>query len=181
MFTLYDAVRSIQHYVSDSLGSEWEVRLAEEPGSWMPPFCAVSRVGALSQSGPAWYTDVSQTVALHCYPEPGDSIEASITRSLAVEELLHQAFNIGVGDGRPSRIPSYDYVGVPEHERSEKREEHHYLAVPKESFSTEQLPDPQNGAWRPVVCTFRVQWRRAGRLRSGGNLVESVSLRPLVK
>lgn len=177
MRTLTDALLSVQKYVYEALGSSWEVRLWQDRGEIVPgaSLALVLKVGDTASVGSALYADVTQPMAVHCYPFPKPNADASILQACAVEEQLQTAFRFeGVGLGRPLRVPLYDYSEVvdPVLEDSGVRWDNDYMRV--EGFSTTQIPEPDDPRRIRVVAGFNVRWVRVGRVPSGTTL-ESVS------
>lgn len=173
----WDARRSLQRYVAEALGPEWEVSLAADRGEFDYPFARVQPAGDATRSGPALYAELSQPMSIQCYPEPQSTAVASEQLAAEVLDALERAFSVGVGKGRPLRVPLYDYDGVAIEQQSYTRDERDFLQVT--DFSARSLPDPEEARNVAVVADIRVRWRRAGRLPYGGTqLVESVRVAP---
>jgi hypothetical protein len=178
-------------------GEEWEVRFWAERGEFREPFCRVSLVTASGTSGPALYYEVSQPMAIECYPNRADDPEGAIDRATAVQDALLHAFRgRGTDEARPKRIPLYDYDGVPlDQGVAESRLDTDFMRVT--DFSPRLLPDLQDPRRVGVVADVRLSWRKDVRLEElpqrpspiggaatggsvvpvrGGRLVESVDV-----
>ena len=173
--TTADALRSLKRYAALALGSEWEVRLWDEPGNFAFPFARVAKVGPTLMTGPAIHTDVVQPFAIHCYPPAQERLEVAVLRAEVVEEKLYTGFRIGVSEGRPMRVPLYDYTLVPETGAGAvaiSRYPHDYLRV--DDLSINRLHDPTDERLISVVADVRCSWRRSGRVPTGTKLVQEV-------
>jgi hypothetical protein len=174
-----DATLSVQKYTALTLGDQWEVRLWQDRGqvSYRQPFALVLLVGDTANSGSAHYADLAQPMAVHCYPTPQESADASLIAALAVEDSLFSAFRMtGVGLGRPARVPLFDYSGVsdPTKEDSDVRWEHDFLRVT--GFSTTRIPEPDDPRRVRVVASFTANWRRTAGRSLDAQLVEEIVL-----
>ena len=151
----------------------WEVALWAEAGTLEYPFCVVSLSAPAGTSGPALYYDVTQPMAIECYPTPSDDAEEAIHRAAVVQDELLEAFRgEGVGEGRPRLIPLYDYDGVPLSEGvEESRIESDFMRVL--DFAPRVLPHPQDPTLVRVTADLRVGWRKSRR-EAGKHPVESV-------
>lgn len=96
MRTTADTRRSLLRFAALALGPEWEVRAWGVEGEFRFPFARVAPITPATPTGPASYSDVAQTYAIHCYPTPGPTADDSIVEVERVKELLHVAFEIGV-------------------------------------------------------------------------------------
>lgn len=174
--TSKDALRSLHKYVAMMLPDEWEVRLWDEEGSFARPFARVARIGPALPSGPAIYTDVVQTMTVHCYPQEQQTVEAGLLVAEDTEELLFQGFRIGVPPGAPLRVPLWDWYEQPldgPDSDSTYRRAHDYMRIVPASLSFTRLHDPVDDRLITVVTDLRLTWRRPGR-SSIGKPVSSV-------
>ena len=107
MRTRADALRSMKRYVALALGDDWEVRLYDEPGTFDTPFAVVAKVGPSLYDGPAHTTDIVQPMTVHCYPDASKvtTIEDSLLAAEEVEQLLYQAFRVGISYDDPLMPP----------------------------------------------------------------------------
>jgi hypothetical protein len=151
----------------------WEVALWAEAGTLDYPFCVVTLSAPAGTSGPALYYDVTQPMAIECYPTPTNDAEESIHRAATVQDKLLEGFRgAAAAGGRPLRIPLYDYEGVPLTEGvEESRIGSDFMRVL--DFSPRVLPNPQDPLQVRVVADLRVGWRRSRR-EPGKRPVESV-------
>jgi hypothetical protein len=151
----------------------WEVALWAEAGTLAYPFCVVTLSAAAGTSGPALYYDVTQPMAIECYPTPPTDAEEAIHRAAVVQDALLEGFRgQGVAEGRPVLIPLYDYDGVPLAEGvEESRIESDFMRVL--DFSPRVLAHPQDPTLVRVVADLRVGWRKS-RPEAGKRPVESV-------
>lgn len=178
MRTTWDSLRSVQRYVSEALGPNWEVSVSNDRGEFEYPYSRVSFVGDVLSAGPALYALLTQPMTISCHLEPAESVTASSRAADAVRMALVDAFQVrGVGLGRPRRVPLYDYDAVADSEQSYERHPSDFLTVA--DFSARLLPDPEEPRRIPVVCDLRVSWHRAGRVPYGDTQpVESVRYEP---
>ena len=142
----------------------WEVALWAERGTFDFPFCRVMLLTGASTSGPALYYEVTQPMAIECYPTPADDPEESIDRATAVQDTLIEGFRgRGVDEGRPLRVPLYDYDLVPVTEGvSQSRNASDYMRV--EDFAPRILPSLEDARHQRVVADLRLSWRKSARL-----------------
>lgn len=178
MRTKWDAVRSVRRYFATALeetrGERWEVVFGQDRGDLRFPFAVVEVIEAPPVVGPATYADVTQPMQVTLYPEPQETVELGLEAALDVEESVFQALRVGHAEGRPARIPLFDYQDVSLAEESSARGDHDYLRV--EDFTTRILPDVPDPRRIAVVAGFRVLWRRTGRVPSGSQRVAEVRL-----
>jgi hypothetical protein len=168
-----DALRSLKKYAADLLGGTWEVRLWGDRGEYKEPFAVVMRAGDALFSGSAVYADVTQAMAIHCYPQRPDDVDHAIIAAGEVEDALVAGFQLeGVGLGRPRRVPLYDFAGVPLEQSSSARYDHDFMRVV--DFSTSLVPDPLDARLIRVVADLRCTWRRGGRYPRGTQVVQDV-------
>jgi hypothetical protein len=152
MRTATDAVLSAQRYFAVALGADWECRLWTDEGSFSPPIARIAEAGpVLHARHGRGVVEMVLPLQLHCYTAPGPSAAASLERARAVEELLTQIIETGSGDGRPRRIPLYDFPG-------ETRNYYDYLRVI--DFSVTRTMDAQDATLIVVIADLRVGWSR---------------------
>lgn len=113
MRTNIDALRSLKRYVAASLGDAWEVRLSMDEGTFSRPQALIQAAGSPVNSQASRHAvDVVAPFVIYLYPESGSTHMESLINAGDAEELLFDAFHVGVGAfGRPLRIPFYDYEG----------------------------------------------------------------------
>lgn len=105
MRTGVDALRSIHRYVWKMLEGDtsvyqdeerdWEIRLWGTEGEFRFPFARVAAITPVTYTGPAVQRDAARTFAVHLYPVPKDSPEASIMEVERIEEIVTVAFETG--------------------------------------------------------------------------------------
>lgn len=177
-----DALLSMKIYVAEVLGPEWDVRLAQDRGEVVVgiPLAIVETVADTAFTGSSLYADVSKPMQVSCYPVPPDTAEAAILQAADVEELLHVGFRmVGVGQGRPLRVPLYNWDGIDPTvavaSDPDDRYRSDYLRI--DGFSTAQIANAQDQKLIRVIASLTARWRRTGRLPSGPTL-ESISVNP---
>lgn len=171
-----DVRRSLQKYVAEALGSDWEVRSDDEQGMVTLPFCRVRRSAPTTMSGPSHTTDSVISFALHCTPVPAKTSADAYDEAERIEELLVRGFRVGVGAGRPARVPLYNYETIPPDNTSTIRGYADYMRV--EQLTTQQLPDPDDPNCVNVVADLRLAWRRPGFRDTPTRLVTGVTVEP---
>lgn len=199
-----DALRSMLRYTWKLLEDDvpplwqdearsWEVRPWGTEGTFGFPFARVAAITPTTYTGSAVIREAARTFALHLYPVPLDSPDASIMEVERIEELLTVAFETGFtyvdkpdpndpGTWRevksaPRRVPLYDYDGVPldgPDSVSYARAPHDYMHVPQCAIN--RVVDPEDDRYWLVTAEPRVTWRRRGRVPPDGPLVKSVKL-----
>jgi hypothetical protein len=188
-----DALRSLKRYVAEALGGSWEVRLADEEGVFSRPFAMVWESGPAPETSRGVLSEVAAPFTVHAYPATADAFgvpfgaEQAKGQALAALVLLRAAFLVGVGVGRPFRVPLWDYSavswGAPATARGASAVgtgggsvHGDYMRV--DDFSLNKVRDDvAEGLWT-VVCQMRLGWRRPGRLPSGTVTVERVDVGP---
>lgn len=172
-----DALRSLSRYMALALGSEWEVRRTGEEHTFRTPFARVEWAGPAQMGGRPNWIDVLRPAVVYCYPDypEGCSIEEAAMIADATEELLVQAFSVGVGNGYPERVPFYNYSNVPlDGSGSNARGPSDYMRIARGSLSIERITDPTDERWITVLANLRLTWLRPGR-QLAGKPVESIS------
>lgn len=159
MRTARDARRSLRKYIGDVLGDAWEVRDDDEQGMVTLPHARVRRTAPSTFQGSRHTTDVTASFALYCTPVPSGSSSDAYDEADRVEELLVQGFRVGVGRGAAARVPLWDFDHLTDADTSMVRGHADYMRI--ESFSINQLPDPDDPNRVDVVADLRVSWRRA--------------------
>jgi hypothetical protein len=180
MRTHADALRSVKRHVADSLGSDWEVRLAADDGTLLePPYAIVATVGPALSSESALIVQITQPYTVYCYPPRSESFEQGLLDGAALTEQLWMAF---VGGLTPYRVPLYDYAGVPLANGSASRNTHDYLRLV--DVQVNRVPDSEDEQRVIVVCDFRASWTRPtdrhDALRSGP-VLQSIRQRVIVE
>lgn len=135
----------------------FEVRFAGERGDYTPPFARVQAVTAGGTSGPALYYERTQPMSIECYPKMGEDAEVNVFAATAVLDALERGFRReGVTEGRPLRVPLYDYDGVSLDEAGTRRQPSDYMTVL--DFSPRLLPDPLDARRVAAIADVRVSW-----------------------
>lgn len=160
------ALRSVKRYVAAALGDDWEVRLSREEGAFARPFCRVWQVAGTTYplTGGRWLADLSQPFVIAAYPERRHTPDQALLAAQRVENTLYRAFRVGVGDGRPFRVPLVNYEGVPEDQPGEW---HPRAFMRLADLSTQPFPDPDDDKLWTVVCDIRLTWRRVAETTDG--------------
>lgn len=158
----WDARRSLQRYVAETLGDAWEVALEADRGEIDPPFVRVIPAGDVVRTGSPRWAELVQPFTIDAYPVPAATSPESEQNAAGVIDQLERALSVGVGKGRPLRIPLYDFDGISLEETSYARADTDFLQVL--DVSIRRLPDPEDARNIAVVADVRLRWRRAGRL-----------------
>jgi hypothetical protein len=174
MRTVRDALRSISRYMSEAFGDDWEVGFFAQEGAFSRPGIAVRTAGPLLSGGSRHTADLTQPIAVYVYPAEGESVEATFDNVMAAEERLWQAIQVGIGAGRPYRIPLYDFEGVAIDEGSLLRRYPDYLRVLDLSINRAQSPEDEK-KWT-VTGEMRVGWRRSAELPTGSRLAQKLRI-----
>lgn len=169
MRTPADVERSLKRYVNEAL-PEYEVRLAEEPGTFDRPFAMVSEGGELETQGreSRYHADVAGDYAIHVYPVPvANPIESKLA-AYAARDAIWVALEEGVGLGWPRRVPLYDYDAVDWDEPAAGRPPRgEFARVLRHTERALGDPDDDSGLLWEVLASVRLGWRRRTRLPSG--------------
>jgi hypothetical protein len=154
-----DALRSVKRYVAVALGDDWEVRLSREEGAFARPFARVWQVAGTTYplTGGRWVADMVQPFVIAAYPEQGRDPDHAMLLAQSVENTLYKAFRVGVEDGRPLRVPLYNYYHV-KHWDAGTWYPRAFMRV--NDLSTQPFPDPDENTLWTVVCDVRLTWRR---------------------
>lgn len=107
MRTTADALRSMIRYAALALGEEWEVRPWGAEGEFKFPFARVAIVAPPETTGSAHTNDLAMTLAVHAYPTPGATPDASIMEVERVRMLLHDGIFVGFSYYDPLIAPAY--------------------------------------------------------------------------
>ena len=186
MRTTEDCLRSLARYVAETMGEDWEVRFAEESGTFTRPFAMVWDAGpeAVTVLTPA-LSEVSAPFEIHLYPEVEAEPMNSKIRAMRAGDRLLRGFTVGVGLGRPMRMPIYDYEEVPMDEAGFERG-HSQVGTGGRSVHGDyarvaglqvgRTADENDERLWTVTCSLRLGWRRSGRLPSSARTVTAVKL-----
>lgn len=119
MRTETDALLSLQRYVNQALPGMTEVLTELERGAPPArPFAVVSSDEDLTTGGMLATPWATLPATVHVYLK-GTSRTAARKAAEDVREALWAAFYLGLGDGRPMRVPLFDYTGKPAVQRLE--------------------------------------------------------------
>jgi hypothetical protein len=192
MRTVTDALRSVARYTSVALGPDYEVRMAQEKGTFNRPYARVVQVPNIQLVTQRW--DRAKLIASYnivAYPVPGVNADASLLAAMDVAEKLWLAFaGPGVGNptmrrqvdsnmqGRPSRVPLYDYAGVPldgpaafvDETRRDPRDFMRVEGAPEVS----PFADPDDERLFSVAANIRMSWMRFAAVPSSQPTVSDV-------
>lgn len=171
-----DALRSVKRYVALALGDDWEIRLSREEGAFARPFARVWQVAGTTYplTGGRWLADMTQPFVVAAYPPPGRDPDQAMLFAQRTENALYRAFRVGVADGRPLRVPLYNYFRVSDWEAGTWYP-HAFMRV--NDISTQPFPDPDDNKLWTVVCDVRLTWRRLGETRPEAPKFTGVRLR----
>lgn len=175
MRTSRDAIRSLARYMALAFGDGFEVSFFSEEGTFMRPGVVVSTAGDEQDGGGTRHTvDVVQPFAVYVYPEEGESVEEGFDKAMEAQETLWQAFRVGVEEGRPMRVPLYDYEGVAINEGTMLRRYPDFLRVLDLSIGRSQAPTDER-KWT-VTAELRIGWRRSAEIPSGTRLAQALHI-----
>lgn len=169
-----DALRSLKRYIALCLGEDWEVRLAVEQGTFSRPGAQVLAATPQQISGPKYVMDIIQTFSVHAFPRSGSTVQESLLLAAEAEDLLVEGLRIGVDEGKPARVPLYDYDGVAFNESSTTRNYPDYARVL--DFSVNRIQNPSDELLFTVTAEVRLGWRRNGLVASTGRTATEVRL-----
>jgi hypothetical protein len=125
--------------------------------------------------GGKWLADLQQPFVISAYPERGDNPDDALLSAQAVENTLYGAFRVGVGDGRPMRVPLCNYTGVPTNGPGVWNPP---IFMRVNDLSTQPFPDPDDNKLWTVVCDVRVTWRRIAAVLPDTPPLTGVSVAP---
>lgn len=160
--------------MAEVFGDEWEVGFFGQEGTFSRPGIAVRTTGPLLSAGSRHTLDQTQPAAVYVYPPEDASVEATFDGVMEAEERLWQAFNVGIAEGRPFRVPLYDFDGVAIDEASSLRRYPDYLRILDLSIDRRQSPEDQK-KWT-VTAELRLGWRRSGELAEGSRLAQKLKV-----
>lgn len=167
-------MRSLKRYVAEALGNDFEVRLNREEGAFKRPFARVVAAGSPTMMADSQFLGtLTQPYAIYAYPAVGQAPDAAEQGAQDVEELLLDAFMVGVGDGRPLRMPLYNYLGVALNQPGAWLPPD-YVRVT--NFATQSVADVDDNKLWTVIGSLRVNWRRTLMPTSTGPTLTSVDV-----
>lgn len=144
---------------------QWNVRLWYDRGEVQAPYARVKLVGAVSTSGPSLYYELTQPMAIECYPGAADTADDAMAAAFELMAVLTRGFREGVGLGRPKRVPLFDYTNVDGVTRAAtERNPSDFMTV--QDFSVRPLENPSDPRMVGVVADVRVSWRKDIDLRT---------------
>jgi hypothetical protein len=161
-----NALRSINRYVAQALGDDFEVRFAVDEANFERPFARVKESTPMTSTPHgARHRDLRQTFSIVAFPLEGLNAESSLVQAKRVETLLLDAFtgrgldtaSYRNGRGHPHRIPLYDYSGLGLREAATDGERVGYLRV-IEPLSMSTFSDPADDRLYIVACNLRCGW-----------------------
>lgn len=165
-------MRSIKRYLAIVLPPEWELRMWTDEGSYQAPLAKIAESGPTLFTSHRVYTDIVQPVQVHFFLPIADTVSDAMAGARALREQILVAIEIGVDQGRPRRIPLYDYDGLDESEASNARNYYDYLKVRDLSVNT--VPDSNVPTGVVVVADLRIEWSQYTTVTPDGVTVESV-------
>lgn len=175
MRTSKDAIRSLARYMAVAFGDGFEVGFFSEEGTFTRPGVVVAAAGGELDGGGTRHTvDVIQPFAVYAYPVEGANVEEGFDNAMAAQETLFQAFRVGVDEGRPMRVPLYDYEGIAIDEGTLLRRYPDFMRVLDLSIERSQAPEDER-KWT-VTAEIRIGWRRSAELPSGTRLAQALQV-----
>jgi hypothetical protein len=179
MRTPNDALRSVAEYLALSVlpqDEDWEVRLAIEEGTFVRPFCRVGWAGAAAHTIRRPHTDVLRPLALHLFPKITGTPENMTLEGGRIEHLLHVGFGVGVGAGRPARLPLWNFDGVPldriDTDPQPVRGPNDYMRL--RAFTVGRNVDPDDERAVVVTADLRLHWTM-----QGGDVAHNLNVPPV--
>lgn len=172
MRTSEDALRSVKRYLALVLPPEWELRMWADEGSYEAPLARIAESGPTLYTSHRVYTDIVQPVQVHFFLPVAETVSAAMAAARALREQIMVAIEVGVDQGRPRRIPLYDYDGLGEDEPSDRRAYYDYLKVRDLSVNT--VPDSNVPTGVVVVADMRIAWSQYTTVSPDTETVESV-------
>jgi hypothetical protein len=141
----------------------WDVRFFHDRGEFEYPVAIVKAVGATITRNQGGYVELTQPLVIYAYPTPPDlgATEPGQAQVAAerVRDILLTGFSGGKVEGRPLRLPLYDYDGLGYSEPSLQRQPYDFMRVVDVSVAV--LPEPGDPRQVVVVADLRVSWRRS--------------------
>lgn len=189
MRTPTDALRSLKKYAALALGSDWEVRLTTEEGSFTRPFARVgSSTPANNRPRGARHAEIHQRFIITCYPKEKKTPDEARIEAAAVEDLLFIALSQGVhepsmapsrGRAHPSRIPLYDYgeIALNAAATEDDRAYNDFMWVDG-APDVGCLVDPDDDLLYIVTADIPLWWTRSVAITRPGTTLESVTSAP---
>lgn len=171
MRTSRDALLSLSRYMSRAF-PDYEIGFFSEQGTFARPGVSVRLVGPQLGSGSRHTVDLIQPAAVYVYPPEGESVEQTFDSVMLAEETLWQAFHVGIQEGKPMRVPLFDYEGMGVDEESTRRRYPDYLRIVDLSIDRAQSPEDEK-KWT-VTAELRLSWRRAALLPGGTRLAQTL-------
>lgn len=177
MRTAEDVLRSLKRHVWTALGDDYEVRIEGEEGAFVRPFARVITANEAEFADTTRFlTTMVQPYAIYVYPPAGLDAQDARLIAAATEEDIYQAFKVGIADGRPDRLPLYDYDGVPTTEGVVGRGQSDFARVT--NLTVGPMRDPTDNRLYTVVVNLRLRWNRTTEPVRGGRVVEDVIVSP---
>ena len=170
----YSVLRSLCRHTALALGDDWnDVRPAEQEGTFERPFALIERTGPAGYTGSAFLRDVAVAFSIMAYPRTDEDPDEALRLALLTEECLEDGFNSNkLPCADVSRVPLYDYSGIPFDESTDRRAHCDYLRVG--AFSTARIRDPDDQRLWTVTADVRMGYRRLGRVPYGGRTTTRV-------
>jgi hypothetical protein len=174
----YDVLRSWARYLAVALATldpdaDWDVRLAEEQGTFERPFCMAYRAAPVStRSANRYRADVSGLYGALLYPEPLGDAHESLERAERAAGAVERAFREGVGLGWPQRVPLYDYAAVGGSATTDRRAYCDYLRL--SDLTIDRQPDDDDETLHTVTVSARLGYAARGRIPSHEHVLQDV-------
>jgi hypothetical protein len=179
-----DALRSLNRYVALTLGDEWEVRLSTEKGTFNRPYARVIQIPSVQYIVESFHNVKMQSVyQVMMFPKIGQNADESQMLALQAADQFWVAFASDfqlVGRGRNSRIPLYDYSGIPMTGSDSGALESDRLY--NDFMKLEQPPnitpyqDPADETLWSVMANITMSWTRSALLPSTAPTARAITV-----
>ena len=155
----YDVLRSLTYYVSLALPDEWSVVETVEEGVMARPFATVVETPAIRAVTNPRVAEVNKSFNIFAYPEPVTNHPMRGRAEAAkIEEALLDLFSMGLDEGRPLRVPLYDFDSTGPDEMSDQRRAVDFAQVQSLSVNVVQADDDED--LFTVLVEVRLWWTR---------------------
>ncbi len=180
-----DIRMSLRYYIARHLRAyepKYDVRMAIEEDAWERP-CAV-----VQTAGPVIPTNVGYRIAsnirpfvAYVYPARGENPKLAELEAARVESVLKAAIQKGGHDGRPARVPVFDFDDIPDEGGEEEWAELEASGDPMAYLtimdaSVDHKADPDDETLQTVWINIRLRWRAKGEEYKPSTTLQSVGV-----